>query len=156
MHALAMPATFEAERPVEQLPQAEPGAQQRWRQKLGEGQLFDTEEARSQDRESEDRWARFQSAMSVLRARLHGNGASDLVLAELVEDDLRQARVALHAIESFLDGAVDALGDPQSCAADVVNAGDPHEALEAAERLENALPGLRRRMGQVALRFARR
>jgi len=112
--------------------------------------------ARSQVRDEDARWDTFQAAISVLRARIHGNGASDLVLAELIEDDLRQARIALHEVEDFLDGAVEVLGSRESCPADLVDTADTSAALESCERLESLLPAIRRRLGQVALRLTRR
>lgn len=113
-------------------------------------------EARSAARDADAVWSDFQSSISVLRHRIRGNGASDLVLAELVEDDLRQARIALHAIEEFLDDAIDAVGCPTATPADLIDVSDTTGAMDACEALENLLPGIRRRLGQVALRLTRR
>lgn len=115
-----------------------------------------SDEARSTARDADVMWTDFHSAISVLRHRIRGNGASDLVLAELVEDDLRQARVALHAIDEFLDDAIEAVGCPSATPADLIDVSDTSAALDACERLENLLPGIRRRLGQVALRLTRR
>jgi len=113
-------------------------------------------EARTAERDNDTLWNEFQSAMSVLRTRIHGNGASDLVLAELIEDDLRQARIALHRIHDFLDDAVAVVGEPEASPADLVDAADTTRALEACEELESLMPAIRRRLGQVALRLVRR
>ena len=113
-------------------------------------------DVRTAERDNDALWSEFQSAMSVLRRRIYGNGASDLVLAELIEDDLRQARIALHRIHDFLDTAVTTLGEPDASPADLVDAADTTRALEACEELESLMPAIRRRMGQVALRLVRR
>ena len=115
-----------------------------------------TADTRSSARDADAVWSEFQSAIGVLRARIRGNGASDLVLAELIEDDLRQARIALHEVHEFLDGAIEVLGTPDACAADVIDASNTSAALDACERLESLLPAVRRRLGQVALRLTRR
>jgi hypothetical protein len=113
-------------------------------------------EYRSATRDDDDQWRAFRSSIATLRARIHGNGASDLVLAELLEDDLRQSRIAVQAITEFLDETVEVIGRPGSSAANVVDASDPAAALEACEQLESLLPAVRRRLGQVALRLTRR
>jgi hypothetical protein len=78
------------------------------------------------------------------------------VLADLLEDDLRQARVALHEVADFLDDTLDTLADPTASPAAVIAASDTTAALEAIDRLAEVLPGVRRRLGQVALRLTRR
>lgn len=113
-------------------------------------------DVRSPRRDDDSHWESFHGAIANLRRRIHGNGASDLVLAELLEDDLRQARIALQAVSGFLDDAVEVLGDPAASAARVVDASDPSAALQACEHLESLLPAVRRRLGQVALRLTRR
>jgi uncharacterized membrane protein YdfJ with MMPL/SSD domain len=111
---------------------------------------------RGPTRDDDERWSGFQQALSVLRRRIQGNGASDLVLAELLEDDLRQARVALHAVSDFLDDTLETLGAPSSSPAAIINASDTTAALEAVDQLAELMPSLRRRLGQVALRLTRR
>jgi hypothetical protein len=112
--------------------------------------------ARSPARDDDARWATFQAAISVLRQRIHGNGASDLVVAELIEDDLRQAQIAIQELASFVDGAVEAMGTADASPADLVDISDTGAALDACEKLESLLPSIRRRLGQVALRLTRR
>ena len=113
-------------------------------------------EVRGVERDEDGRWDSFQRSLSVLRKRIQGNGASDLVLADLLEDDLRQARIALHEVAEFLDSTIETVGDPQASAASVITASDTTAALHAVDRLAEVIPGLRRRLGQVALRLTRR
>lgn len=113
-------------------------------------------ESRSRVRDQDDLWSDFQRSLGTLRRRIYGNGASDLVLADLLEDDLRQARVALHTLTDFLDETLETLGTPNASPADVIAASDTSEALKAVDELAELLPSVRRRLGQVALRFTRR
>lgn len=113
-------------------------------------------EARRPGRDADEIWSRFNSALSGFRQRVRGNGASDLVLADLLEDDLRQARVAVRRLEGWLDETTRVLGDADVTARELVAVGDPAEAEDAVAALEALLPHLRRRIGQAALRVSRR
>jgi kynureninase len=119
-------------------------------------QSRDHNRSHPRDRDPDERWSDFQQAMRVLRARIFGNGASDLVVADLLEDDLRQARLALSALSEFLDDTLSIVGDAESRPSQFVAVADTAEALQAVDRLAELLPAVRRRLGQVALRLAKR
>lgn len=113
-------------------------------------------EVRGPARDRDDRWAQFQSAMTGLRGRLRGNGASDLVLPDLLEDDLRQVRIALHALSDALDGVLDVVGDPASSAMDVLHAARAAPTVEQIDSLAELAPQVKKRLVQVAQRLAQR
>jgi hypothetical protein len=116
---------------------------------------IDEIDERADSRDPQESWVGFQEAIKVLRSRIRGNGASDLVIADLFEDDLRQSRIALAEVQSYLDQVVETLSDPGASPSDLIAASDTSEAFAQAEKLLQLLPALRRRLGQAALKLSR-
>jgi len=112
-------------------------------------------EVRGESRDRDERWTEFQQAAAQLRARLSGNGASDLVLPDLLEDDLRQARIAVLALGDALERVLQVVGDPKAGPSTFVEAARRAPDLKAVDSLTEVLPQLRKRLLQVAQRLVR-
>jgi hypothetical protein len=68
----------------------------------------------------------------------------------LVDDDLRQAALALSQVESFLGGAVDLLESENVRASDLARFAESSTAIDALDTLTETLVSLRRRLIALA------
>jgi hypothetical protein len=116
---------------------------------------IDEIDERSRTRDPQESWTEFQAAIRVLRTRIRGNGASDLVIADLFEDDLRQARISMASVQAFVDQVVEVLSNTEASPSDLIAASDTSEALASLDKLLQLLPAIRRRLGQAALKLSR-
>jgi hypothetical protein len=104
---------------------------------------------------SKPRTAAAGADLGALRRRLAGTTTREAVLADLLEDDLREAQVALSDVAAWLAGADRALSDPRSGEGDLLALANGDGPLERLAYLETTVSWLRRRVGQLAVRLPR-
>jgi hypothetical protein len=91
--------------------------------------------------------------VEALRRRLGGGTTRDHVVLDFLEDDLREARVALSAVAAYVANVEAALaaGEPsQQRLLSLALGGGPAEKVEY---LQSVLASARRRLAQVAARM---
>lgn len=89
-------------------------------------------------------------AAAAVHARLDGASDVDRVLADFIEDDLRESRDALEDVQAWLGDLLGALAARDASAADLVAAADDAMALERLEYLRWLAVNLRRRIAHLA------
>jgi hypothetical protein len=93
------------------------------------------------------------AAIAGVRRRLFRRNDTDQVIADFVEDDLREGVRAFSEVESFLVDLLEALaGDAPSI--DLIAAADDAAAQQQLEYLAGLFASLRRRVGYIAARPA--
>jgi hypothetical protein len=104
---------------------------------------------------SHPRVAAAEGDLGALRRRVTGLTTREAVLADLLEDDLREAQGALSDVAAWLAGADRALSDPRCGKGDLLALAGGDGPLERLAYLETTVCWLRRRLGQLAVRLPR-
>ena len=96
---------------------------------------------------------RATTGMDVLRRRLVGTTAHEAVLADFLEDDLREAQGALASLTGWVASVAEALGDPRATGRELLALAAGDGPFEDLEYLRTTALSLRRRLAQLAVRL---
>jgi hypothetical protein len=91
--------------------------------------------------------------LAALSRRLAGGTAQEAVALDFLEDDLREAEVALGAVTDFLASVEQSLRDPRAGRGDLLALAGGPGPTRHVEMLGEVLESVRRRLGQVAARL---
>ncbi len=95
------------------------------------------------------------TAVEAVRRRLFRPTDTDRVLADFIEDDFREGLHALADVDAYFADLLLAIAS-DAPPADLVANADDFIAQERLEYLATVIAGLRRRIGELALRSRRR
>jgi hypothetical protein len=93
------------------------------------------------------------SDLRALRRRLTGCTAQETVLADFLEDDLREAQGSLASLTGWVDSVHGALRDRAASRHDLLALALAEGPLDDLEYLHATVLSLRRRLAQIAVRL---
>jgi hypothetical protein len=89
----------------------------------------------------------------ALRRRLASCTAQEAVLADFLEDDVREVQGALAAVGAWMGAVGGALRDPTASRHDLLDLALAEGPIEELEYLHATMLSLRRRLAQIAVRL---
>ena len=96
-----------------------------------------------------------KEAVGQLKSKMRRASDPDPLHLEFIEDDLREGKRTLEAVQGFFDDVVSLIGSPGVRSADLVDLADDPAVLDQMDYLVVLVGNLRRRLMQVATRQAR-
>jgi hypothetical protein len=91
--------------------------------------------------------------VEALRRRLAGSTAREHVVLDFLEDDLRESRAALAAVDTFLSDVEAALGAEAPAPERLLALARAVDPAAQVDYLQTVLASVRRRLSQVAARM---
>lgn len=89
-------------------------------------------------------------AVELVRARVADRASHETLLADFLEDDLRECRRALEEVDGWYDELLELLADPGTQAFRLIDHADDPAVLEQVEYLMTCLSNLQKRLRRVA------